>query len=79
MLEREVKIGGIYKHFKGHIYQVIGIAKDCETLEDVVVYRALYGEHTLWVRKKEDFLSEVDHVKYPDVKQKYRFEKKNDL
>ncbi len=75
----ELEINCVYKHFKGKYYVVVDVAKDCETLEDVVVYRALYGEHTLWVRKKEDFLSEVDHVKYPDVKQKYRFEKKNDL
>ena len=50
------------------------IAKDCETLEDIVVYRALYDNKQLWVRKYSDFISEVDHKKYPDVKQKYRFE-----
>ena len=71
---RKVKIKGIYKHFKGNIYMVEDIAKDCETLEDVVVYRALYDNKQLWVRKYNDFISEVDHNKYPDVKQKYRFE-----
>ena len=71
---RKVKIKGIYKHFKGKMYMVEDIAKDCETLEDVVVYRALYDNKQLWVRKYNDFISEVDHNKYPDVKQKYRFE-----
>ena len=73
MLEREVKIGGIYKHFKGHIYQVIGIAKDCETLEEKVVYQnTVTGE--LWLRDEEEFLSLVDKEKYPNVEQIYRFE-----
>ena len=69
-----VKVKGFYKHFKGKYYIVEDIAKDSETLEDVVVYRALYGEKQLWVRKYSDFVSEVDHNKYPDVKQKFRFE-----
>ena len=71
---RKVKVKGYYKHFKGKIYMVEDIAKDCETLEDIVVYRALYGDKQLWVRKYSDFISEVDHNKYPDVKQKYRFD-----
>lgn len=71
---RKVKIKGYYKHFKGKMYMVEDIAKDCETLEDIVVYRALYDNKQLWVRKYSDFISEVDHKKYPNVKQKYRFE-----
>ena len=71
---RKVKIKGCYKHFKGKLYIVEDIAKDCETLEDIVVYRALYDDKQLWVRKYSDFVSEVDHKKYPDVKQKWRFE-----
>ena len=70
----KLKIYGIYKHFKGNIYIVEDVAKDSETLEDVVIYRDLYGKGKLWVRPKSAFLSEVDHKKYPDVKQKYRFE-----
>lgn len=71
---REVKIKGIYKHFKGDYYIVEDIANDSETCKKVVVYRALYGDGQLWVRPIDSFLSEVDHVKYPNVKQKYRLE-----
>lgn len=76
---RKIKIKGIYKHFKGNYYIVEDIGKDCETLEELVIYRGLYGNNELWVRKKEDFLKEVDKNKYKDVKQKYRFEYQKDL
>ena len=70
----ELFIKGIYKHFKGKYYIVEDIALDSETLEEVVVYRQLYGEHKLFVRNKEMFLSKVDKEKYPSVTQEYRFE-----
>ena len=73
----ELKIKGIYKHFKGDYYLVEDVAKDSETQEKVVVYRRLYGDNGLWIRPKKMFLSEVDHEKYPNVKQKYRFELQN--
>jgi len=71
---RKIALHRVYRHFKGDYYLVEDIAKDCETEEDLVIYRKLYGDGSLWVRKMEDFLSEVDHEKYPDVTQKYRFE-----
>ena len=71
---REIKINGIYKHFKGDYYLVLDVATYTETDELCVVYRALYGDNLLWVRPLSMFLSEVDHEKYPDVLQKYRFE-----
>ncbi len=71
---REVKINKIYKHFKGDYYLVEDIAKYSETKEEMVLYRKLYDDGSLWVRPKDMFLSEVDHEKYPNVKQKYRFE-----
>ena len=67
------------QHFKGKYYIVEDIAYDSETEEEYVVYRALYGDNRLWIRPLKMFLSEVDHNKYPDIKQKYRFEEKKKL
>ena len=69
----ELVIGGIYKHFKGNMYKVVDIALHCENLEEYVVYKSLDNEKT-WIRSKNEFLSEVDHKKYPEITQKYRFE-----
>ena len=71
---REIKINGIYRHFKGDYYLVCDIAYNSETKEKMVVYRRLYGDGSLWVRPLDMFLSEVDKNKYPNEKQKYRFE-----
>lgn len=52
---------GLYRHYKGHDYRVLGLARHSETLEPLVVYRALYGEHDLWVRPHAMFLETVNH------------------
>ena len=59
-----------YRHYKGKEYEVIGIAKHSETLEETVVYQALYGERGLWVRPMKMFFEEVE----VDGKKMPRFE-----
>lgn len=73
------------KHFKretvnikerpeAYMYQILYFAQDTETLEDVVVYRSV-ETNKVWVRPLKMFMSEVDKAKYPNIKQRYRFEK----
>lgn len=76
---REIKVGNVYKHFKNKYYIVLDIVNDCESNNDdeykkIIIYKALYGEFLTWARPYEMFASEVDHDKYPDIEQKYRFE-----
>ena len=87
-MENRFSPGDIVRHFKRellsdeelagnkYLYEIVGVARHSETMEEMMVYKPLYGDGGMYVRPLEMFLSEVDHEKYPDVKQKYRFEKR---
>ena len=74
MKNERFKIGGTYRHFKGNMYALVDEATHTETGERLIVYKALYGDGKVWCRPYDMFFAEVDHEKYPDVEQKYRFE-----
>lgn len=69
LLDEEERTGNKY------LYEIVGVAIHSETREPMMVYRPLYGNSDMYVRPLEMFLSEVDHEKYPEIRQRYRFEK----
>lgn len=73
-MKRKVRINETYQHFKGHIYKIIAIAKDSDNLKEKIVYQNIDTKE-VWVRDYDEFISKVDKEKYPNIKQKYRFEK----
>ena len=71
MTEEQTKlVGRTFRHFKGNLYRLEGFAKDSETLEEMVVYRALYGERVPWVRTAKMFFETVER----EGKKMMRFE-----
>ena len=82
-MERNLHVGDIVQHFKRemvdqnstqYLYKIVAFAHHSETDEQLVVYEALYPPFKVCARPYDMFMSEVDRNKYPDVKQKYRFE-----
>ena len=72
-------VGYRYRHFKGGIYIVTDIAIHSETAEPMVVYKSFSDPSLVWVRTLDMFMSEVDHEKYPNVEQKFRFERLGEI
>ena len=68
--EQQKQVGREFRHFKGNLYRLEGFAKHTETQEEMVVYRALYGEHGLWVRPEKMFFETIER----DGKRMKRFE-----
>ena len=87
MRNRRLHAGDVVRHFKRetvtedeakankYLYKIVAIAEHTETKEMMVVYQALYGDFRMYVRPYEMFMGKVDHDKYPNIRQKYRFEK----
>ena len=85
--EREFRPGDIVKHFKSeentpeenaklkHYYRIIGTGMETGTGNIYMIYQALYGNYQIFLRPYDMFMSEVDHRRYPEIKQKYRIEK----
>ncbi len=63
----------IYRHFKGNLYRIVTVAIHSETGERMVVYQALYGDYTVYVRELSMFMGKVDRNRYPDADQEERF------
>ena len=82
--KRDIQVGDIVQHFKRewvspetseYLYKVLAVAYHTENGEKLVIYKALYAPFKICARPYDMFMSEVDREKYPDIRQKYRFEK----
>ena len=82
--EHDIQVGDIVQHFKRvwvsadtseYLYKVLAVAHHTENGEKLMIYQALYAPFKICARPYDMFMSEVDREKYPDIKQKYRFEK----
>jgi len=74
LAEKQKLVGRTFRHFKGNLYRLEGFAKDSETLEEMAVYRALYGECGLWVRPAKMFFETIER----EGKKMNRFELKDE-
>ena len=63
-----IVVGGLYKHYKGHRYKILGLARHSETLEELVIYQAEYGEKLIWVRPLGMFLEDMPEHGQPRFK-----------
>lgn len=73
-MNRIPKPGELYRHYTGEVYQILTVAKHSETDERLVVFQAMYGTFDTYASPLSLFISEVDHQKYPRVKQQYWFD-----
>ena len=72
--DQKILPGRTYRHFKGSLYKVIGVAAHTETEEKLVIYQALYGNHGLYARPYHMFTEEIDRTQHPEATHKHRFE-----